>query len=219
VKRSLQLFGNQTSFRSLESTEYEAVNFNINGANSQLRIWDITNPIQPKAQQFALHATQAVFGAETKTLKEFVVFTGNSFDAPISIKHIPNQNLHAFSTPELLIITPDIFVEQAHRLADFRQQQEGLRVEVATVSHIYNEFSSGKQDVTAIRDFIRYLYLKSQSLQYVLLFGDASYDYKNRVSPNSNYVPIYESESRYTPFSAIHPMTILVLWMKVRANG
>lgn len=199
VKRSLQLYSNQTIFRSLESMAYPSANFQIDGANNQLKIWDITNPVQPRQQQFTLNASQAVFGAETNTLKEFILFTGSSFDSPVSIRRVSNQNLHALATPTLLIITADLFIEQAYQLANFRQQHDGLQVEVATVSQIFNEFSSGRQDVTAIRDFIRFLYLKSQSLQYVLLLGDASYDYKNRVSPNSNFVPIYESRESLHP--------------------
>jgi len=67
---------------------------------------------------------------------------------------------------------------------------------VVTPDQIYNEFSSGSQDVTAIRDFMRMLYEREafgEAAGYLLLFGDASYDYKHRVHENTNFVPTYES--------------------------
>ncbi|QHT70192.1 type IX secretion system sortase PorU [Rhodocytophaga rosea] len=203
VKRELKAYADQTTFMALESMEYEEVNYIIKDATSQLNIWDITNPQIPANQIYALTGSTAVFGAKAGTnagsLKEYILFSGTSFDNPVSVQRIANQNLHALSTPQFLIITPGIFKEQAIKLADFRKSHDGLQTEVATLDEIYNEFSSGRQDVSAIRDFIRYLYTRNQSLQYVLLVGDASYDYKNRISPHTNFVPIYESRESLHP--------------------
>jgi hypothetical protein len=142
---------------------------------------------------------QASFTATAGILKEYIAFTGRTFDPPLTIQRIPNQDLHSLPVPQLLIITPAVFLEQARRLAAFRESHDGLQVAVVTPAQIYNEFSSGKQDITAIRDFIRYLYTQSTKLQYVLLLGDASYDYKNRVNGNTNFVPIYESRESLHP--------------------
>src|SRR5690606_21843938 len=44
----------------------------------------------------------------------------------------------------------------------------------------------------AIRNFIRYVYhAGGQTLKYVNLFGDASTDYLNRITNNTNQVPIF----------------------------
>ena len=46
------------------------------------------------------------------------------------------------------------------------------------------------QDVSAIRDFLKMLYDRPNSqLKYLLLFGDGSYDPKNRVPNNTNFIP------------------------------
>ena len=62
---------------------------------------------------------------------------------------------------------------------------------------IYQEFSSGKQDVAAIRNCIKYIYENASALdkrlKFINLFGDASYDFKNRIINNTNVVPIYHS--------------------------
>ena len=68
---------------------------------------------------------------------------------------------------------------------------------VASTQQVYNEFSSGVQDISAIRDFARMFYKRAtdstQLPKYLLLYGNASYDYKNRIANNGNYVPTYET--------------------------
>lgn len=70
-----------------------------------------------------------------------------------------------------------------------------MTVSTYTTDQVYNEFSSGAQDVMAIRNFVRYLWEQSTDSkpEYLLLFGDASYDYLDRVENNTNFVPTYES--------------------------
>ncbi|MEQ9288076.1 MAG: C25 family cysteine peptidase, partial [Cyclobacteriaceae bacterium] len=74
---------------------------------------------------------------------------------------------------------------------------DGLSVAVVTTNQVYNEFSSGRQDISAIRNFIRYVWQNGGRLKYVLLMGDASYDYKNRLNNNTNFVPVYESRQSF----------------------
>jgi hypothetical protein len=50
-------------------------------------------------------------------------------------------------------------------------------VKVVTLAQIYNEYSSGRQDISAIRDFVRMVYDKAggdstKAPQYLLLMGD-----------------------------------------------
>ena len=69
---------------------------------------------------------------------------------------------------------------------------------MVTTQQLYNEFSSGSQDITALKSFNKMLYDRAgtnpnKMLKYVLLLGDASYDYKNRNPGNTNYIPAYQS--------------------------
>jgi len=69
-----------------------------------------------------------------------------------------------------------------------------LSVTITNINDIYNQFSSGNQDISSIRNFIKYIYnISSKKLKYVILFGDCSYDYKYRVPNNTNFIPIYQS--------------------------
>lgn len=197
--KNLQLFGNQTQFRSIASLANTLSRFEISNTTSSSRIWDITNPLEPKEQQFS-GITTLSFGANTATLKEFIVFDGNDFVPPISWQIIPNQNLRGLPVPDLVIIAPQLLQSEAERLATFRRENDGLEVAVITTEEVYNEFSSGKLDVSAIRDFMRHLYQKdSNKLKYLLLFGDPSFDFKDIKSNNLNLVPIYESRESLHP--------------------
>ena len=105
----------------------------------------------------------------------------------------------------MLIVTHPDFLSEANRLADHHRLADGMTVVVATNQEIYNEFSSGSPDVSAIRNFVKMLYQKpegSGKLKYVLLFGDGSYDYKDHLAKNTNYVLAFETfESQNMVFS------------------
>jgi hypothetical protein len=203
TKRALRLYGGQTAFRSIESTQANDATFVIAGAQAACKIWDITDPLQPKNQEYALSGDVASFGATTLSLKEFIVFLDNGatvFHTPVSGWNVANQDLHGLATPQLLLVTHPSFRKQAQRLADFRRSHDGLSVAVVTTEDVFNEFSSGKQDVTAIRDLAKYLYDKGNTtLQYLLLFGDATYDYKSLASNQAAFVPIYEARESLHP--------------------
>ena len=73
---------------------------------------------------------------------------------------------------------------------------------VVTPDQIFLEFASGRQDVTAIRDFIKHLYDKNpNTLKAILLMGKGSYDYKDRIQQNTNLVPTYESRNSLSPLA------------------
>lgn len=124
---------------------------------------------------------------------------------------IANQNLKGtifqdnqgqFKDIDYLIFTPKLFQAQAEKLAQFHRSYSQLNVKVITLESIYPEFCSGKQDIGAIRNLVKYVYYNASSpdkrVKYVNLFGDASYDFKNRISKFSNFVPIYHSLNSYT---------------------
>jgi hypothetical protein len=76
-----------------------------------------------------------------------------------------------------------------------------MTVLVTDIRKVYNEFSSGAQDLTAIRDFMKMLYDNApdgQEPKYLLLFGDASFDYKDRIENNSNFIPTWEDDESLT---------------------
>ncbi|WP_299756221.1 type IX secretion system sortase PorU [uncultured Pontibacter sp.] len=204
-QRKLKLYGEQTSFRSTQSINQPISSFTIAGAPASATVWDVTNPTQPVAQQHS----NGSFTTATAELREFVVFqSGSISQKPIAAGHVENQNLHSLNqggSLDFVIVTHPAFLQEANRLANHRAQHSNMEVQVVTTQQVFNEFSSGAQDVTAIRDFMRMLYSRSSKssgdVMYLLLFGDASYDYKDRIRSNTNFVPVYESRE------SLHPIT------------
>lgn len=203
AKRNLIFSGQQMQFRSLDSWGAGNISqFTISAANSNLLIWDVTNPLTPVLQNGNLNANIFQFTLATDTLHQFISFDGSSYLTPTSIGEIANQDLHGLPPTKFVILTPPQFLAAATRLQQYHLGI-GQTTEVVTTDEVFNEFSSGVQDVSAIRDFMKMFYDRagvdtSKLPKYLLLFGDGSYDYKNRLDNNTNFIPTFASaESSY----------------------
>lgn len=198
-RRPLSFAGNNFSFRDLNSVGAGAIaGYQLTGADASTQVWDVTDPTRPLRMQGNLSGSTYSFAQAASELREFVALNGSSFGTPIGLGKVANQNLHAADAPQFVIVTHPAWLDVAERLANLHREHDGMRVLVATTTQVYNEFSSGAQDISGIRDMMRYYYIQagtdiSRMPRYLLLFGDASYDYKSRLSTNSNFVPTYES--------------------------
>jgi hypothetical protein len=138
------------------------------------------------------------FSQDAAMLHEFAAMNGNNLYTPKYVEQVPNQNLHGTGPVDLIIVTHPDFYDQAIKVRDYHKTNDNMNVVVVKTTEIYNEFSSGAQDISAIRDFAKMLYDRAGSdsakmPKYMLLFGCASYDYKNRLANNCNFVPVFES--------------------------
>jgi len=81
---------------------------------------------------------------------------------------------------DYLVIGPSEFSSVAAPLLEHRRRQ-GLTVKFAATEDIFSEFGFGEARPEAIRDFIDYAYhqWREPKLRYVLLLGDATYDFKD----------------------------------------
>ncbi len=198
MKMNKVMAGNQMPFRTSENTGVGSVTeFSLNyDSPENLSIWNITNPVDVKEIALTLSLNQVQFRLTTDTMQEFHAFDNSTYFNAEFVGQIENQNLHQLTPPDYLIITTDLFLDATQQLEAFHNNSGSLTTTTVTVDKIYNEFSSGAQDITAIRNFVRDLRLRSGSENkpaYLLLFGDASYDYLNRVENNTNFVPTYQS--------------------------
>lgn len=172
-----------------------------NASNAQC--WNVTNPNEPQIIFGNVLSNQQSFTVETDQSQTLLVFNPNfGFPAPRILGPISNQNIHQTPACELLVIYHPLFKNEVGRLKQHKQQL-GWKIETINVEEIYQEFASGKQDIAAIRNFIRMMYERGKAngvnLENVLLFGDASYDYKNRISNNTNFIPTFESPETVEP--------------------
>jgi hypothetical protein len=172
--------------------------FQLTGANGSYQVWDITDPLHPIEQQTVLTGTTSSFGLLTEELKQFIAFNTQQYFTPVFKTKVANQNLHALAQADMIIVTSPVFYTQARELADFHRTHDNLSVIVQSTQEIFNEFSSGAQDVSAIRDFVKMFYDRAQVAgsgypRFLCLFGDASYDNKYQVQANTNFVTSYQS--------------------------
>jgi hypothetical protein len=191
----LHFDGGQFAFSNPELITYGISRFTIETNRQEETIWDVTNPLEIENQHFSFVDEGIAFAANTGGIvRNYILFDNSQLLDIASARKIPNQNLHAIHDAEYLIITNPKFTQNANELAEFHTMLQGLKVKVVNIKEIYNEFGGGAPDVTALRDFVRMVYLRSnQNLKYLLLFGDASYDYKDRLHNNTNCVPTFQA--------------------------
>ena len=203
-KKQLIVDDFQFSFRSFEATNTSGVvEYQIQNSQNISQIWNVTDPIN--ATNIINESTSGTFTfkANSGVLQEYIVLHQDDYYTPeiLSNSKIKNQNVHAIKDINYLLITTDEFEEQAQRIADYHIENSGLTAKVVNLDEIYNEFSSGSKDITGIRDFIKHVYelnsTPEDQLKYVCFFGDASYDYKDRINGNNNIVPVYLADISY----------------------
>src|SRR5699024_1468475 len=148
---------------------------------------------------------------------KFVAVHPDDYYLPIAIDQpkVSNQNIKGtifrdpqgnFKDIDYLIITSVELEHAALKLASHHQTFNGLNTKVITTDKIYEEFNSGKQDIAAIRNLVRYVYSNASSpekrLKYLALFGDTSVDYKDRWENNNNIVPTFHTLQSTSNFSS-----------------
>lgn len=171
--------------------------FSLANATTVEQVWEVSDHtnVSRKVNQ---SADRKVFNFgyianDTRFNNEFVAFKHASAFEPNFVGKIENQDLSSLKNIEYLAITKKDFLQEAKRLTDYHETK-GLKTAVVSLEQIYNEFSSGKQDITAIRDFVTKLKTEG-NLKYLFILGDTSYDYKNKTTNNDNIVPSYQSEN------------------------
>jgi len=212
-KRNLRGYGQQFAFQYDDAVSNAGVGeYQLSNATNISQVWDITDIYNVTNVTNNGQATLS-FKTALGSLRKYVAVDFNNFYIPLkeTQPRVANQNLkgtifnNSQGQPQdidYVIITPAVFSPQAERLANFHRNYSQLNVKVVTLESIYQEFSSGKQDIGAIRNFMKYVYRNpldsNKRVKYLNLFGDASYDFKNRASVFSNFVPIFHAMNSYT---------------------
>ena len=199
-RRNLETSG-QLMFRDKNGVSVNGVTrYTLQGSGYQ--VWDLSDPLNVRRLNLSNDAGKEYFIAESSILREYVVLKNESFKGIHSFEKVANQNIHGQRNIDYVIVSHPDFLAEAKRLADFHQTTNGLKVLVVTPTEVYNEFSSGVPDIAAIRNMMRYFYETASpgnEPRYLLMFGDASYDYKNILSINTNFVPTFESKNSVEP--------------------
>lgn len=181
--------------------------FSIEAPAARPIIWDITNPVTPFIVSQTVTGDNISFSSSTDSLKTFIAFTPTDVLRPLIINSlIPPQNLHASESADMIIVSHPLFKEHALELARMHHAHDGLISIVVSPEEIYNEFSGGTPDISAIRNFVRMKYLRQldtdSPLKYLLLFGDGSFDNKTSARNRTNFIPTFQSKNSNTVVSS-----------------
>lgn len=194
TRENLKYKSKQLIFSNINTSNKETKEFKIENNKKEISVWDVTNSISPILLTSRVSDNYTTFNSETQNNNTYVIFSESDVYEPTWLKNdeqnIANQNLHSLETPEYLIITTSKYIKYAQEIKAIHSE---LKTEIATTEEIYNEFSGGNQDISAIRNFIKFLYNKSKKLKYVFLFGDGSVDNISNSSNNSNVILTYQS--------------------------
>ncbi len=210
----LNFLGKQFQFKNNETALASGIGqYTIKNASQVSEIWDVTDIYNVSNFINSDNQANLSFTFLLGTLKEYVAITSSDYFEPKreSNTTVSNQNIKGtiflnnqgqFQDVDYIIISPNNMLSEAERLAQIDRNQYNLNVKVIGLNEIYNEFSTGNQDVGAIRNLIKYVYDNASAtekrIKYLCLFGDASFDYKNRISNNTNIVPSWHA---YNSFS------------------
>ena len=207
----LSFNGSQLIFYNNEVENLNGVGkYVISNSNSLDEVWNVTDISNITFKENSSLESNFYIKSSLGFTSKYIAFSKSDLLLPVANSSVvlANQNLknnvfvsnnNDLENVDYLIVTSEEMLSQANRLADINRNVNNLNVKVVDLKTIYNEFNSSNPDISAIRNFVKYVYDNSEgNLKYLCLFGDASYDYKDRIANNTNIVPSWHSLSSFS---------------------
>ena len=185
--RALTHTGNQFLFKNNGVATASGIGqYNISNASTVTQVWDVTDNYNVTAITNENSDATFSFKVQLGEQRKYLAVDASDYFEPLrdSQSSVSLQNLKGtiflneqgqFQDVDYIIIAREDMQAQAERLAQINKDQYNLNVKVVTLNTIYNEFSSGNQDISAIRNFVKYVYDNASTpenkLKYVCLFG------------------------------------------------
>ncbi|MFH0920327.1 MAG: C25 family cysteine peptidase [Fibrobacterota bacterium] len=172
---------------------------------------DVSDPLRPAVARtlfsndtLLLQRTGFPYGLDTLQGRRFCAASAAGFRRPASIvRHTRPamasvlRDLHdPAPRADYLVITPALFYDAARRLALHRAQFASDAVsapKIVLMEDLYDQYSGGKMDITALRNFL-FFASKKWGVSYVVLMGNGHRDFKGYIGvQDPNYIPPYET--------------------------
>ena len=189
----------QLRLSDVNSLDFSTAGFEVPSAGFQY--WEVSD--MANAQIISPSNGKLRYNVDGVLKTFYMVKEGNFLTPEIEGVLLANQNIHAIDRADLIILYHEEFLDAATRLADHRRNFSNYVVETVDIKQVFNEFSGGRQDPTAVRDFARMLSSRDSKFRYLLLLGDATYDYRN-LTPNlsdHNFITAYETDESLDPIN------------------
>ncbi len=186
-----------------------ARSYTVRGRNvkSEPYVLDITDPLNPVQLDSLRYEDKTVtFTHRSDSFQVLYLAQEASAEPAMLVPRNPGRLRQSDPGAEYLIITHPRFYNALMPLVAYRSRD--YSVKVLAVDDIYDDYALGKYDPLAIKHFLHAtLDDWSRPPVYVLLVGDATYDYKNNLNKADppNFVPMYESGTTLTGNAGIPP--------------
>lgn len=203
AERELRARNGLLQFHSPNNGTGQTVRYQLTGFTSAPMVVDATDPQAPVWLE-TVSESGAHSVVHTDAAGRFL-YAQTRFFRPAAGTLVPNQDLRgATHDPDYFIVTTPELLDAATQLAN-RRAGQGWRPIVATQTQVFDEFNGGTPDATAIREFVRHYYARTvgdpdRMPKALLLFGDATFDYKGILAnqPLRNVVFTFQSDESYS---------------------
>ena len=157
--------------QNFSSEVIDVYTFNQNGLTAKLTDGSVTSE---------KNVHHILFEDKVERYTNYFAVANRNYASIGTLVEVPPSTLRNPTTQaDYIVITHKTFLESVEPLVAYRRSQ-GMKVKVVDIDEIYDEFGAGLFNPIAIQDFLRYAYETWQppAPTYVLLVGDAHYDYK-----------------------------------------
>lgn len=186
--------------------------YRVQGAGEATQVWNITRLDSIYSVPAELTNGELCFMTDNKEVQTLLVLNPArcSYMSPTVVGQVSNQNLHALSNIDYVVIAPNDFVDAAQRIAQAHEQYDGMTTAVVTAEQVYNEFSSGTPDASAYRWLMKMLYDRAQDSEgtiqpprYLLLMGDGTFDNRKLLTTSGpNTLLTYQAKNSVSEVKA-----------------
>ncbi|MEO6940582.1 MAG: type IX secretion system sortase PorU [Candidatus Kapaibacterium sp.] len=200
--RSLSIGNSSIPFFVIDTNV--AFQYNFDQASGG-ELWDIGSDQQPiiLARETGGGSMPSLVHGVRNQVRQLIAFSQSSVLSPrVSSTSAPLlRSTIGLDGAEDIIIAPSEFLDQANALKALRTQggqaTEPLKTVVVSLEDIYHDFGYGSHDVTAIRDFMAFMFRHTTANKttvplFLTLFGAGHADYQNRVTSTPMRIPVFE---------------------------
>ena len=181
----LVMTGSYMGIRSLVNRNTtNPVRFLLRNTTASTQIWDVTDLAAIQRMPTTMVDDQLAWvGTQANGVHEYIAVNtdGTKFVQAEVVGEVKNQNLHALSNIDYIIICPEGYEDVSEDLAKAHEAKQAITYAIVTDQQVYNEFSSGTPDATAYRWLMKMLYDRAkngigQQPRWLLLMGHGTFD-------------------------------------------
>jgi hypothetical protein len=162
----------------LQGSFSESGEAGVSGLGSGAHLLDVTE--EPARWLSGADSSNGSLRFRAEAGRNYLAVSAEAVLKPEVAGPLPSHLKSRRNRSDYLVVAPRAFLEVAQPLLDWRRT-EGLAVRAVALEEVYSEFGFGESRPEALQEFLAYAYhhWRAPSPRYVLLLGDATYDFKD----------------------------------------